>query len=123
MNAALGGSLYQDLPTQKPSPLEHHQKPPYDKPIHEVVIERKSPLYELLKMERLQVNSYHHQGVKEVSEKLKVMARSTDGLVESVYMPKKKFVWATQWHPEFSYKVDENSRKIFEYFIKSASLK
>lgn len=123
MNAILGGSLYQDLPIQKPSPLEHHQTPPYDKPVHEVIIEKNSPVYELLKVERLQVNSYHHQGVKKVSEKLKVMAKSTDGLVESVYMPGKKFIWATQWHPEFSYKIDESSRKIFECFIKSSSSK
>ena len=40
-----------------------------------------------------------------------------DGLVEAVYMPKKNYVWAVQWHPELSYQIDKYSRKIFESFV------
>lgn len=39
-----------------------------------------------------------------------------DGLREAVYMPGKRFLWAVQWHPEFSYKTDAHSRSIFEAF-------
>lgn len=49
------------------------------------------------------------------------MARSEDGLVEAVYLPDKSFVWAVQWHPEFSFHTDENSRKIFSAFVATAS--
>lgn len=120
LNAVLGGTLYQDLPQQKPSELEHHQKPPYDVPSHEVTIVEDTPLYELLGAERLSVNSYHHQAVKELSPRLTAMAYAADGLVEAVYMKEKSFVWGVQWHPEFSYKTEESSRRILGKFVEAA---
>ena len=47
------------------------------------------------------------------------MAVSEDGLTEAVCLPGKKFVWAVQWHPEFSFRVNEDSRKVFKAFIES----
>ncbi|MCR4589294.1 MAG: gamma-glutamyl-gamma-aminobutyrate hydrolase family protein [Lachnospiraceae bacterium] len=117
INAYLGGTLYQDLPTQYSSEVEHHQKPPYDTPAHKVNIVENSGLYGLLNKGSLSVNSYHHQAIKEKAESLKTMAVSEDGLTEAVEMPGKRFVWAFQWHPEFSFRTDENNRKIFEKFI------
>ena len=117
INAALGGTLYQDLPTQHPSGIDHHQKPPYDIPVHTVSIVKDSPLGKLLDTEQLSVNSYHHQAVKDLSPRLKAMAISTDGLIEAVFMPEHRFLWAVQWHPEFSYLSDINSQKIFKAFI------
>ncbi|MCR5788871.1 MAG: gamma-glutamyl-gamma-aminobutyrate hydrolase family protein, partial [Lachnospiraceae bacterium] len=67
INAALGGTLYQDIPTQHPTDTEHHQQPPYDVPIHSVTVVADSPLYECLKTENILVNSYHHQAVKEAA--------------------------------------------------------
>lgn len=60
--------------------------------------------------------------INALGEKLKAMAVSEDGLIEAVYHPDKKFIWAVQWHPEFIYKKEENARKIFKKFVK-ASLK
>ncbi len=117
LNAALGGTLYQDLPTQHPSSLTHRQSPPYDIPAHEVVIETGSPLHELLGTCRLPVNSCHHQAIKALSPQLQPMAYAPDGLVEAVCMPEKHFVWAVQWHPEFSWRTDAQSRKIFQAFV------
>lgn len=117
INAALGGSLYQDIPLQHPSDVEHHQSPPYDMPIHKVDIVENSPLYSLIGKDKIDVNSYHHQGIKKLSYKLLPMAYAEDGLVEAVYMPDKKFVWAVQWHPEFSFNISEDSRKIFKAFV------
>ncbi|MCR4656968.1 MAG: gamma-glutamyl-gamma-aminobutyrate hydrolase family protein [Lachnospiraceae bacterium] len=117
INAALGGSLYQDLPSQHPSSIEHHQSPPYDVPIHAVKVEEGSPLYNCLRAKQIYVNSYHHQAIKDVSPHLEVMAYSPDGLAEAVYMPEHRFLWAVQWHPEFSYLSDVNSRRIFKAFV------
>lgn len=122
MNAALGGTLYQDLPSQKTSDVNHHQSPPYDRSVHQVTILENTPLYSLLRKNVLEVNSYHHQAVKELAESLRVMAYSADGLVEAVYMPGKKFIQAVQWHPEFSYKVSGDSRKIFQEFVRCCAL-
>ncbi len=118
INAVLGGTLYQDLPTQTNSDLEHHQKPPYDKPIHNVAIMENTPLYTVLEKDILAVNSYHHQAIKNLSDKLLPMAKASDGIIEAVYMPDKKFIWGIQWHPEFSYVSDFAGKKIFSEFVK-----
>lgn len=117
VNVAMGGTLYQDLPTEYPSYTVHRQKPPYDVPAHSVDIVADSPLHKLLNTEKLMVNSCHHQAVKTLAPQLSAMAISEDGLVEAVCVPSKKFVWAVQWHPEFSFEVDENSRQIFREFV------
>ena len=118
LNAALGGTLYQDLPTERPSVMEHHQQAPYDVPVHRVKILKDSPLFQCLGVEELLVNSYHHQAVRRMSPMLKPMAVSEDGLVEALYMPGHSFVWAVQWHPEFSYKTDVSSIQILQEFVR-----
>lgn len=118
LNAALGGTLYQDLPTERPSVMEHHQQAPYDVPVHRVKILKDSPLFQCLGVEELLVNSYHHQAVRRMSPMLKPMAVSEDGLVEALYMPGHRFVWAVQWHPEFSYKTDVSSIQILQAFVR-----
>lgn len=119
INAALGGTLYQDLPSQRPTETEHHQSPPYDRPVHAVKLVSGTPLADLLQKKQLSVNSYHHQAVKDLSPKLREMAFSADGLVEAVFMPGRKFVWAVQWHPEFLFRRDEDSRRIFRAFVEA----
>ena len=117
INVVMGGTLYQDLPSEHSSDTEHHQIPPYDVPVHSVKIIGDSPLYKLLKKETLMVNSYHHQAILTLAPKVSAMAVSEDGLIEAVCVPKKRFIWGIQWHPELSCLVDENSRKIFSEFI------
>ena len=91
--------------------------PPYDRAVHKIHIEPLSPLHDLLGVNKLPVNSYHHQAVKKLSPKLEVMAYSEDELIEAVRLPGKKFIWAVQWHPGLSYQIDAYSRKIFGKFI------
>lgn len=122
INAALGGTLYQDIPLQHPSGVDHHQKAPYDIPAHIVTIVKGSPLHKCLSITQLPVNSLHHQAVRELAPGLEAMACSPDGLVEAAFMPGKRFLWAVQWHPEFSYKSDVNSRKILRAFVDAAGL-
>lgn len=117
INVCLGGRLYQDLPKQYGTVVEHHQKPPYDQPVHWIQLTPESPLQSILNKKILEVNSYHHQGIKDLASGLEIMAEAMDGLAEAIYMPDKKFVWAVQWHPEFSYKNDEDSRKIIQTFV------
>jgi putative glutamine amidotransferase len=121
-NAVLGGTLYQDLDTQYKigPPLRHQQNKPYHKSSHKVTITLGSPLYKLLGADEIAVNSCHHQGVKELSRELVCMAEAEDGLVEAVYMPDRKFVWALQWHPEYSLD-DENSQKLFSAFVNAST--
>ena len=115
-NAFLGGTLYQDIPAELPGAVTHVKGPPYDVPAHSVRILAQSPLYRLMGKERIEVNSYHHQGIRKIAEGLEIMALADDGLAEAVYMPDHPYVWAVQWHPEFSLN-DECSKKIFASFI------
>lgn len=118
-NVMLGGDLYQDLPTELPSGVNHHETPPYDKPAHSVKVLPGSPLFRAVGMEEMAVNSYHHQGVKTLGSGLEIAAAAPDGVTEAVYLPEHRFALAVQWHPEFSYRSDENSRKIFRAFGKA----
>lgn len=136
MNAVMGGTLWQDLPTERPSGIEHHQTPPYEVPQHRVAVLRGSPLCRWIEdlLEKntlpaygaaeefagwLAVNSYHHQAVKNLADAFSVMAISEDGLVEAVCDNTRKFLWAVQWHPEFAYQTDESSRRIFRAFVEA----
>lgn len=117
INVCLNGSLYQDLPTQHPSETEHHQKPPFDQPSHDVFIVPGSPLYHCFGTDRVSVNSHHHQAVSKLAPALKAMAYSPDGLIEAAYVPDRRFLWAVQWHPELLYHTDILNRKLFQAFI------
>ncbi|MCR5100454.1 MAG: gamma-glutamyl-gamma-aminobutyrate hydrolase family protein [Butyrivibrio sp.] len=121
INVSLGGTLYQDIPTQFKTSVEHHQTPPYDIPVHEVEVLENTPLEKCLKVKKLSVNSYHHQAVKDISPELTAMAISSDGLVEAVYRKESRFLWAVQWHPEFSFETDKMSKKIFQAFVDAIS--
>ena len=121
LNAHLGGTLYQDLKTQYGDTVEHRMSPPYDRSIHTVSLVKGTPLHSLLGTDEISVNSYHHQAVKRLAKPLCESALSCDGLIEGVFMPDKKFGWAIQWHPEFSYKKDDTSIKILKAFVDAAA--
>ena len=120
INAALGGTLWQDLPRQRPSDVEHHGLPPYEEPVHEVEVLPATPLAAVVGEGAYAVNSYHHQAVRDLAPDLEAMAKAPDGIVEAVWRPESRFLWGVQWHPEFSHKVDEKSRKIFSAFVEAA---
>lgn len=115
INVFQGGTLYQDLPTEHPSEVVHNMEKPYDRISHQVTLS--GPIRELLAADRLGVNSIHHQAIKDLGKDLQAMAVSDDQVVEAVWHPKKRFVWGVQWHPEFSFQVDENSQKIIKAFV------
>lgn len=119
LNAALGGTLYQDLPTEHPSRTMHRMTPPYDRAVHTVAVTAGSPLAALLGDSGFGVNSRHHQAIRTLSPRLLPMAVSEDGLVEAVFAPAYRFVWAVQWHPELSFRVDARSRAIFGALVRA----
>jgi len=117
LNVLLGGTLYQDIPTQKPGKVSHQMTPPYNRAVHSVSVEPKTLLYEISGKEELAVNSYHHQGIKTLAPPLRAMAAAKDGLIEAAYHPEKTFVAAVQWHPEFSWQTDGDSLKLLTAFV------
>lgn len=116
-NVLLGGTLYQDLPTECPGAVPHRMAPPYDRPFHTVHLAEGGMLRGLLGREELGVNSYHHQGIRALAGPLRAEARAPDGLVETISCPEHPFLLAVQWHPEFSFRTDAASRAIFRAFV------
>lgn len=119
INAALGGTLYQDLPTMRPSDVCHRQERPYDSPSHDVTLPEGSPLAVLTGRNVLHVNSCHHQAVRDLAPGLTAMAYAPDGIIEAVACPDHRFLWAVQWHPEFSFRKDPVSVQIVRAFVES----
>ena len=115
INVFLGGTLWQDLPLQHPSAIVHRQGKPYGVPTHQVSIS--GELQSLLGKDILDVNTLHHQAVKDLGSGLTPMAVAPDGLIEAFQMPGKRFVWAVQWHPEYLFKTDKDSLAIFSCFV------
>lgn len=101
LNVAEGGTLWQDLPSQRVPVMQHKCRERYDDLHHELDVVPGTVLEELFADEPRVVNSVHHQGVREVGASLEVMARSPDGLVEAVRRAGTPWVVGVQWHPEW----------------------
>jgi putative glutamine amidotransferase len=128
LNVAAEGTLVQDIPTQVPGGLEHMLKSPPHQPYelaHEVWFEKDSLLGRLMR-ERLtdtdtcEVNSRHHQAVKQIAAGLKVSATAPDGVIEAIEDPAARFCLGVQWHPENFWRTGE-FRPLFEGFLEAAS--
>lgn len=121
LNVIYGGTLYQDLPSEYETSLVHQMKPPYNQNQHKVELVNDSLLQQILKRDKLGVNSYHHQAIKEIGEGLEVTAVSTDGLIEGVSLPSAKFVLGVQWHPEFFDASSPENRALMAAFYSACS--
>ncbi len=117
MNVLLGGTLYQDLPSEHPSQTEHHMTAPYDRPVHKVTVKEGTLLAGLIGAGEHGVNSYHHQAVKDLAPKAEAMAYSEDGLVEAITVPDKTFIVGVQWHPEFAFERDPGCKAVVQAFV------
>ena len=113
LNVVMGGTLYQDLPDQFASDIVHES--PLNSPIlHTINNNKDTFMYELFG-EKSIVNSFHHQGIRKLGDKLKIVSTSNDGLIEAVSIEKED-IYGIQWHPEFIDHNDDNI-KIFKFFI------
>ena len=122
VNVALGGTLYTHIQDQFPGALKHDFDSGSQRQFlaHEVKVEDGSRLAGILNETRFNVNSLHHQGVKDLSPAIRPTAFATDGLVEAVELPGHPFGMAVQWHPEWL--TDQPaSRRLFRAFVDAAS--
>lgn len=120
LNVALGGSLYEDIPSALPAALRHDWYPniPRDYLAHTVEIEPGSRLAEILGTRKLRTNSLHHQAIRQPAPGLEVVARAEDDIIEAVELPGKRFAIGVQWHPE-CLPEEPAMQKLFKGFILS----
>jgi putative glutamine amidotransferase len=101
LNVALGGTLVQDIVSERPGALDHDPEAPRSARVHDVVLEHDSALARILGATSLRVNSIHHQAIDRVAESLRVTARAPDGIIEGVEGSDAEWwVVGVQWHPE-----------------------
>lgn len=122
LNVAAHGTLVQDILTELPDALDHRSvegRPPYEI-AHTVNVTAGSLLASLVGAGALDVNSAHHQAVKDVGTDLVVTARAPDGVIEGLEAPHLPFCLGVQWHPEAMVGDCPAMRRLFEGFISAA---
>jgi putative glutamine amidotransferase len=122
LNVALGGTLIQDIPSQVKESIQHSQKIDRSLDTHWVTISKDSKLYEILGSDRVRVNSLHHQAIGEVANDLRIVAKSSDGIVEAVeYSHPTTFMVGVQWHPESMASTSSEMNHLFAELVKSSA--
>ncbi len=121
MNIALGGNIWQDIPSQvtRDFPLAHSQPFSYDMPCHTVALTNGSLLARISEGSSIEVNSMHHQAVKDLAPGLIASAYSTDYLIEALEMPDYPFFIGVQWHPEYLWEKNKEAFRLFQTFVKA----
>ena len=124
LNIVRGGTLFQDLGTQRPSAARHdHTDQPRSVRVHEISFHPASRLAEMLGNPRQHVNSLHHQAVNRPGVGLEIVAWSEDGIAEALELADHPFALAVQYHPEelAVHADDEGSRRLFAAFVRACA--
>ena len=115
---ALGGTLHQHVPAAIPAALAHEQPNPRHEPGHGIAITPGTLLARIIGATAMQVNSSHHQAVRDPGPHAAINAQASDGVVEGVEDGRYRFCLGVQWHPEFL--IDPGDRLIFDALIAAA---
>ena len=122
LNFALGGTLWQDIYTSPGTNLSHQQSSARHELHHQLLIQQDSLLSDILGVEKMHTNSFHHQAVRDPAPGLKVSARTADGIVEAIESDDSEvFVLGIQFHPECLYKHHPRFLRIFSRFVQAAA--
>ncbi|MCJ7513394.1 MAG: gamma-glutamyl-gamma-aminobutyrate hydrolase family protein [Anaerolineales bacterium] len=101
INVAAGGTLFQDLPSQRPGPIRHDPEgQPSEQPVHAVSIAEDSLLAARVEAPIVQVNSAHHQAIEQPGSGLRPIAFAPDGVIEAAELEGHPYYLGVQWHPE-----------------------
>jgi putative glutamine amidotransferase len=102
LNVGLGGTLIQDLPSERPSDIAHDPDQPRTSRTHRIDITPDTRVFDALGAASLDVNSVHHQAIARLADSLVVTAKATDGVIEAVETGRRDPWWVmgVQWHPE-----------------------
>jgi len=113
LNVALGGTLYQDLDSERPGPVAHAGASD-----HDVRVEPGSLLERTLGARSATVNSRHHQAIRDLAPALRAVAWAADGVIEGAEPADASLPWtvAVQWHPE-----DLTERALFDGFARAVA--
>jgi putative glutamine amidotransferase len=122
LNVAAGGTLFQDISTQVPGALVHSsiEGRPAETTSHAVRAKPDTLLAKVLGAGEQDVNSSHHQSVKDLGHGLVVAALAEDGVIEAIEAPERSFCVGVQWHPELLLDTHPAMKRLFDSFICAA---
>ena len=121
INVAMGGTLYQDLPAEKPSDINHRQEEAGTVPTHSVSVVDGSMMYQILGEKEIQVNTFHHQAIEKLAPGLKIVGWSNDSVPELIEAYPHRQILGTQFHPEiFTAAGDALMGKLFKFLVNKA---
>ena len=125
-NIALGGTLYVDLPTQRPGPILHPQFERRFERVHEAEIVSGTQLERVAGLPRLEINSTHHQAIHQLAGPLRVSLVATDGVIEGTELKPEHaglLPWfaSLQYHPERLYQRWPEHGRLFHAFVKACA--
>ncbi|MDQ3699469.1 MAG: gamma-glutamyl-gamma-aminobutyrate hydrolase family protein [Chloroflexota bacterium] len=123
LNVALGGSLWQDLPAQRPAGLLHRQRAPRDATTHAVHVSSGSLLGSVLgaSATELHTNTFHHQAARDLPDALVAVAYAPDGTIEALEAPACTFMVGVQWHPEHLAAGRPEHHRLFRALVDAAA--
>lgn len=119
INIGLGGNIYQDIPSQfkEEFPIAHQQPFSYKVPSHRVDVVPETLLAQISQSSVLQVNSMHHQAVKDLAPGLVACGFGPNKLIEAIEKPDYPFLLGVQWHPEYLWEKDMAAFRLFKSFV------
>ena len=118
MNVAAGGTLVQDINSELQTEILH-ESDPSNRVRHDVSVEPGTKLAKILPARQFDVNSSHHQAIKDVGDGLRITAQAPDGIVEALEDPRHPFYVGVQWHPE-DMNGESSASAIFGAFVEAA---
>lgn len=124
LNIALGGTIYQDIYSQIKDVelIKHSQSAPKWYPTHKIKVEKGSRVFKAHNNDYINVNSFHHQAVRDVAPGFIITSRSDDGIIESIEHESCKFAVGIQWHPEVMWEKHSLHLMMFGVFVTSCKV-
>ncbi|MGE5707113.1 MAG: gamma-glutamyl-gamma-aminobutyrate hydrolase family protein [Bacteroidota bacterium] len=122
LNVAFGGTLIQDLPSQRPDAMQHMQKAARHHDTHWVDVLEGTKLYQVLGQTRVRTNSLHHQAIDEVAPGFRLCGTAGDGTIEAIEDVASRFILGVQWHPESMASHDPVMKGLFSSFVEAATV-
>lgn len=121
INVGMGGTLYQDLPAEKPSDINHRQEEEGTVPTHSVSVVEGSVMHNIFGKQEIQVNTFHHQAIDKLAPGLKIVGWSNDSVPELIEAYPHRQILGTQFHPEiFTAAGDALMGKLFKFLVNKA---
>ena len=121
INIGMGGTLYQDLPAEKPSDINHRQEEEGTVPTHSVSVVEGSVMHNIFGKQEIQVNTFHHQAIDKLAPGLKIVGWSNDSVPELIEAYPHRQILGTQFHPEiFTAAGDALMGKLFKFLVNKA---